>query len=197
MSSREKLDKPSLLEAAAALADERGLGGLTLASLADVVGVRTPSLYHYIDGLGGLHRDLAVYGLAELSRRLEWKAVGKEGGQALEAMLWAYRDFARARPGVYACTLRAPDAGDAEWERVSRHIVDVLLVVLAPYGLSDEDAVHAVRAFRSLAHGFVSLDAIGAFGMDVDLDESYRQLIAVFLLGLDERSRHTGTGGPE
>jgi hypothetical protein len=41
-----------------------------------------------------------------------------------------------------------------------------------------------VRAFRSIAHGFVSLEAAGGFGLSLDTDESYCRLISVFLRGL-------------
>ena len=56
--------------------------------------------------------------------------------------------------------------------------------VLAPYGLRGVAETHQIRAFRSLAHGFVSLELAGGFGLPVDIDESFRHLIALFIAAL-------------
>jgi hypothetical protein len=52
-----------------------------------------------------------------------------------------------------------------------------VLDVLAGYGLTGADAVHAARALRSALHGFVSLEAAGGFGLPESLDESYDRLV--------------------
>ncbi len=41
-----------------------------------------------------------------------------------------------------------------------------------------------MRAFRSLVDGFVTLETGGAFGLALDLDESFRHLLRVFTAGL-------------
>nr|MDQ2831507.1 WHG domain-containing protein [Chloroflexota bacterium] len=56
--------------------------------------------------------------------------------------------------------------------------------VLAPYGLRGAEETHAIRAWRSLVHGFVSLEMTGGFGLPLDLDESFRRLIRLFIAGL-------------
>jgi hypothetical protein len=48
--------------------------------------------------------------------------------------------------------------------------------------------IQAIRAFRSLAHGFVSLELAGGFGLPIDLDESYRTLMDLLLRGLERLS---------
>jgi len=40
------------------------------------------------------------------------------------------------------------------------------------------------RGPRSLLHGFVSLETGGGFGLPLDLDESFRRLLQVFMAGL-------------
>jgi len=49
--------------------------------------------------------------------------------------------------------------------------------VLAGYGLTGDDAIDATRAMRSALHGFVSLEQAGGFGLPVDIDHSYSQLV--------------------
>lgn len=70
MSPRVGLNRASVVGAAAALADEAGLEGVTLGRLAGRLGVRTPSLYNHVDGLEGLRRELALLGTRELGERL-------------------------------------------------------------------------------------------------------------------------------
>jgi hypothetical protein len=91
--------------------------------------------------------------------------------------------------GVYAATVRAPAPEDAELQHVSQAIIEVVLVVLEPYGLDGEAAIHAVRGFRSIAHGFATLELAGGFGMPLDRDESFLRLLRAFIAGLRAEGR--------
>ena len=57
---RAGLTKARVIDEAAQMADEIGLSHLTLAALADRLGVRYPSLYKHVDGMDGLQRGIAV-----------------------------------------------------------------------------------------------------------------------------------------
>ena len=181
---RRGLDRAAVVEVAAALADSEGLEQVTFARLAELLGVRAPSLYNHVDGLDGLRRELAVRGLREMARRLGRAAIGKAGDAALVALARAYRDFARAHRGLYAAAQRAPNPADAEWTALSGEVVGIVVAVLAGYGLEGDDAVHAVRGLRSLMHGFVSLEVAGGFGLPLDIDQSYDRLLRTFAAGL-------------
>jgi AcrR family transcriptional regulator len=181
---RAGLDRAAVVRAAATIADEVGLDALTLARVAERLDVRAPSLYNHVAGLDDLRRHLAAFGTAELGARLARAAVGKAGDEAVTALADAYRAFARARPGLYAALQRAPDPDDAAAVRAANEVVEIVVAVLAPYGLAGEDALHAVRGLRSLLHGFVALETSGGFGLPLDLDESFRRLVANFIAGL-------------
>ena len=43
-----------------------------------------------------------------------------------------------------------------------------------------DDALHATRGLRAIIHGFVSLDAMGAFRLKLDLAESFDRVLAAF-----------------
>jgi AcrR family transcriptional regulator len=180
-----------VVQAGITLADAVGLEGVTLGGVAARLGVQPPSLYNHVAGLTGLRRALALWGLRELTHRLERAAVGKAGDDALLALAHTYRGFAREHPGVYAATLRAPEAGDAEWASAGAEVVGIVLAVLAGYSLEAEDALHATRGLRSVLHGFVSLEAAGGFGLPLNLDESFARLLQVFIAGL----RQPGASG--
>jgi AcrR family transcriptional regulator len=184
--ARQGLDRARVVEAAARLADAEGLAALTLARVAADLGVRTPSLYNHVGGLEDLRGGVAVLGLRELTDTLRRAAVGRSGADGLHALAAAYRAYAGDHPGRYAAgAVAAPAAGDDdEHAAEAAEAVAVISAVLSAWDQGAEDAVHAERAVRSALHGFVALEAGGGFGLDVDVDESYRRLVAGLAAGL-------------
>lgn len=188
MSRRVGLDQATIVATAAALIDEKGIEQLSLGHLAENLGVRTPSLYNHIAGLPGLKRDLALYCLHDLLDRITRATIGKSRTEAIFAFVNAYRTYAREKPGRYAITLQSPDPSDQEMQTVAQQLIEVIQAVLAPYKLSEEAAIHAIRSLRSIVHGFSSLEMAGAFGMPIDLDASFAWLINLFIAGLKKTS---------
>jgi AcrR family transcriptional regulator len=194
MSHRAGLDQASVVEAAVKLIDEEGIEQLSLGRLAERLGVRTPSLYNHVAGLPGLKHDLTLYCLHDLLDLILRSTVGKSRTEAIFALADAYRAYAREAPGRYALTVQAPDPGDQEVQALAQQLVDVVRAVLAPYRLSEEVAIHAIRGLRSIVHGFISLEVAGGFAMPVDLEASFHWLINLFIAGL---SQPTVTGEKE
>lgn len=163
---------------AACLADEIGWQNLTLAALANRLGVKLPSLYKHIDSLEGLRIDIGALALRELGSELRTAAVGKAGRDALSAIASAYRAYAHAHPGRYAAGALAAPSGDGD-ARVppAQSILRTIFAVLEGYGLRGDDAVHATRVLRSCIHGFVALEGAGGFGMPQDVDASFGHLV--------------------
>lgn len=176
---RAGLNPERVVAEAAAIADEGGLEQLTLAALAQRLGVALPSLYNHVTGIDGLHRELAILGMRELASRIGRSAMGRTGRDALEAVAHAYRAFATERPGLYASAMRAPSPDDTEHTFASQNALDVAMAVMRSYGIEDASAIHAIRIYRSAMHGFVAQEASGAFGMPESVDGSYRILIDV------------------
>ena len=81
--SRAGLTPEKVVAEAGALADERGISALSLAPLAERLGVRVPSLYKHVGGLDDLHRRLALAGLRDLAEVLGGATVGRSGLDAL------------------------------------------------------------------------------------------------------------------
>jgi AcrR family transcriptional regulator len=182
---RAGLDAEAVVAAASSLADAEGLPALTLARLAERLGVRSPSLYAHVGGLDDLRTRLATRGARELTATLQAAAAGRARTDALEAVADAYRAYAHAHPGAYAAIQRAPAAGsEPEHAAAAAELVEVLVAVLRGYGLGDEDVIHAVRMLRAALHGFVSLEREGGFALPIDVDESYRRLVHMLDHGL-------------
>ncbi|NJN17658.1 MAG: TetR family transcriptional regulator [Oscillochloris sp.] len=178
------IDKAQVIAAAAELADSNGLEALTLAQVAAKLGIKLPSLYNHVDGLAGLRRALALLGLRELADLMSRAAIGKAEADALMAIAVAYRDYVKQHPGCYAAGVRAPAADDPELVAAGTRVVEIVAAVLAPYELSDDDVIHAIRALRAIVHGFATLETAGGFGIPLDQDVSFRRLMQIYIQGV-------------
>ena len=162
-------------------------GTLTLATLAERLGVRVPSLYKHVGGLDDLHRRLALAGIADLTDRIGAATVGRSGRDALHACAAAWRAYATEHPGRYAALQRAHQ--DEETRAAGGRLTDLVFAVLRGYGLDGEETVHATRAVRSALHGFVLLETGGGFGLPQDVDTSFTHLVDLLDAGLSARAR--------
>ena len=188
---RAGLTQDKVVEEAERLVDEVGPARLTLAALAERLGVRQPSLYKHVDGLDALHRLISVRAKRELGGALARSAVGLSRGDAIVALSQAYRRWGVAHPGRYLAAQKAPAADDVDDIAVSTAIVQVCADVLAGYGLQGDDAIDAIRAFRSSLHGFVSLETSGGFGLPQDIDRSFDRLVTSLVQAMATWSKTT------
>lgn len=168
---------------AGVLADAEGLENVTLATLAARLGVRPPSLYKHVDSLDALHRALTEEALTAVHAALLESVAGRAGDDALRALCWAWRNWARRRPGQFAATVRAWPH-HAALEALGARIVALVTATLRDRRLDAGETVHAVRTVRSAVHGFCALELGGGFGLPVDLDASFEVLIATLVRGL-------------
>lgn len=171
-----------MTRAAADLADTHSWSQLTLAAVAATLGVRQPSLYKHITSLAALRRAVSLQAVTELGEALALAVAGRAGPDALTHLCAAYRDYAHTHPGRYEASVLAPAEGDTDHIRVSQAVLATLMAVLRGYGITDgsDDALHAIRALRSMLHGFVALEAAGGFALALDLDESFTRMVANF-----------------
>ena len=144
---RAGLNQTRVIEQAEQIADEGGLANLTLAALAQRLGVRQPSLYKHIDGINGLQRSIAGRAKAELAATFDRAAVGQAGADAITSTSNACWTWALEHPRRYAAAQRASTPGDTKTDTVDRAVVEVAVVVLA-----------------------------GGFGPPVDFDHSFDRL---------------------
>lgn len=194
MARRPGLDRDAVVQAAVELLDSEGAGTLSLGRVADRLGVQTPSLYNHVEGMPGLLRQLALRNARGMAACMGDAAMGRSGPEAVLAVAEAYRAYIKQHAGLYMASLRASGAQvqdgsspDAELAEAESRVVRIVLAVLASFGLSGEDAIHAVRGLRSVVHGFATLEVAGGFGLPLDCDESFRRLVDMLVAGLRER----------
>ena len=68
------------------LADANGFEAVTLAAVAEKLGIRIPSLYNHVDGLAGLRSLMSLWAVRELDDLLRRAAVGNAGADAILSM---------------------------------------------------------------------------------------------------------------
>ncbi|MFY1687579.1 TetR/AcrR family transcriptional regulator [Plantactinospora sp. WMMB782] len=183
---RAGLSPAAVVDAALGVIDEHGVDALTLAAVAARTGVAPPSLYKHVAGLAELRTLVGIRVLTEMTDRFVAAVLGRGGDEAVAALLRAYRDYVREHPARYAAVPPDPMHEPAMLD-VANRMLQVFLAALRTYGLTDSAAIHATRCGRSIAHGFASLEASGGFGLPEDLDETYEQLIAMFVTSLPRR----------
>lgn len=180
------LDTARVVREAAQIADADGLAEVTLARVAQSLGVRAPSLYNHVTGLPGMLRLLTLLSLGELTDVLRDAAVGRSGADALRSVARAYRAYAQEHPGRYAATIRAPAPDDAELVGAGLRAVEVLVAVLGRWGFAGDEALHRVRVVRSALHGFISIEAEGGFALALSLDDSFELMLQTLVAGLEQ-----------
>jgi glyoxylase-like metal-dependent hydrolase (beta-lactamase superfamily II) len=180
------LDTARVVQEAAQIADTDGLAGVTLARVAQSLGVRAPSLYNHVEGLPGLRRLITILSLGELTDVMRDAAVGRSGEDALRSVARAYRGYALEHPGRYAATIRAPAPDDGELVGAGLRAVEVLVAVLDAWGFTGDEVLHRVRVVRAALHGFISIEAEGGFGMALSLDESFELVVQTLVAGLEQ-----------
>ncbi len=176
MTGRKGLTSDAIVDVASRVVEAEGTSALTLSRIARELDVKPPSLYNHVDGLDTLRRKVAMRAIDDLAGRLGAAAMGRAGCDALRAVAAEFRAYAVAHPGLYGLTVRAePD--DEEYATASLRPLEPVLAILRGYDLDEDDAIHAARMLRAALHGFVSLESVGGFGLDVDVDESFAWLV--------------------
>jgi AcrR family transcriptional regulator len=193
MPERRGLTREMVVTTAAAMMDEVGNpDAITLAELASHFHVKVPSLYNHVNGIVDLRDAVALHTYEQFDTALRDAAIGRSGDDALMAAALAARRFAHEHPGLYPLLMRP--VGEA-FSGPGQRIIDLLMAIMSAYSLSDSDALHAIRGLRSIMHGFVDIERSGGFGLPLDLDESYKRLVTVFIQGLRRNEVIGGTGG--
>ncbi len=182
MGTKRVLNSQVILNAAAELAEEKGLENVSLLQVAEKLGVKSPSLYNHLSGLKELSLGIAKLAISRLDDAVRGAAVGRSKEDALMAIAMAYRKFAKENPELYKAILRFPDYSDGDIQEAGHSVVRILYRVMEPYRYSKEETIHFIRGFRSALHGFVSLEEAGFFqGTEADEDTSFVRLVSRLL----------------
>lgn len=184
---RNNLSLPVVVQAATKIADAEGLRQLSIKKLAEALDVKPPALYNHVGSFADLQVELTMQGLVLLRDALAKASIGKAGHDALRAAGAAYVEFAKAHPGLYEATQWVNVwQGDARVMAASEEVLAVMDCIFASYHFDEIKRTNIIRAFRSLCHGFASLEVSHGFGNPVvDVKTSFAVAMDMLLAGMD------------
>jgi AcrR family transcriptional regulator len=160
-----------IAEAARALLDAEGPDGLTMRRVADVLGIKAPSLYKHVPDKTALEILVVADGFTEMAEALE--AATADATDPLPALAKAYRAYAVAHPHLYRLMNYRPLRRDLMPQGLEERAALPLLTVVG------HDTAKA-RALWAFAHGMVSLEIDGRFPPDADLQAAWKAGLARF-----------------
>lgn len=181
---KTRLDKAIILDVAAKMTDEKGIANITLKSLAEELGVKSPSLYKHIKGLDELHKELMLYSWKLLEKDMMKAAIGKAKDDAIIAMCYAYRNFVKLHGGLFETMQWYNMYKSDEHLQATDELVSILFQVLDGYDLLEEQKVHIVRMLRGFLQGFLSIENHDGFGNSLTIDDTFDFALQILLNGI-------------
>lgn len=179
------LDKKTIIEAAAKIADEQGIANVTLKVLAGELGIKSPSLYkHFSGGLDELNRELMLYGWRSLEGEITKAAIGKAKDDAIIAICYSYRNFVSLHKGLSEAMQWYNMYRSEEHLQATQGTMSILFQVLEAYGLTGEQKVHCVRLLRGFLQGFCSIECHGGYGNPTSLHDTFDFALKTILNGI-------------
>ncbi len=123
--------------------------------------------------------------MTELADAIRDATQGRAGSEALLAGAHAVRTFVLEHPGRYAAGNAArPSGPDDPLVPAVGRVLASWAAMLHGYRLDPDQEIHALRMLRSILHGFASLEAIGSFQINTDVDDSFTWMIGFINQGL-------------
>ena len=142
------------------LVDEQGIGAATMRAVSSRLGVRSMSLYRYVQDRDELFDAVVERIVGELAGDPEVQLRPVDGWRPyLAGMAHGVRRYARAHPHAFPLVATRPPA--APWVNPplrSLRWVEAMLTGLAREGFSDEQVLFTYRTFNSFLLGYLLLE---------------------------------------
>lgn len=190
MPAPEKTSLDRIVRSGVAILDAQGVEGVTMARVAQSVGVRAPSLYKHVRDRSALLEAVAADVITHLVELLE------ETEGTVEAIARAYRAFAVARPHAFRL-LVGPAAPEDALARAAAPILEA-----ARWRVPPDKVLDAARFATAWVTGFIQMELAGAFRLGGDIDAAFDFGVARVGAALDSAgsagpsSQSTETGAP-
>lgn len=179
-----QVDFETLIDTARDLIEQSGVEQLTLQRLADVFGIKAPSLYKHVTNKTALLQavNTRTGTLLVSAIQASLATVGDDPIQRLLTMGRAYRVFALQHPVTYSLLYGSLNPA----LRLDPQIAEALALPLQAEmeAIAGEgNALAALRGAWALIHGFVMLELSQQFQRGGSLDAAFEQALAAYLRG--------------
>jgi AcrR family transcriptional regulator len=172
-----QIDRPAVLDASLAIADERGLPAVTMQAVATRLGVTPMALYRHVADKA----DLLDGVVERLLDEIPDPPADEPWDRQLAAMGRALRATARRHPAVFPLLLQRPATTPA-----ARRARDRVHTALRAAGIARKDVARVERLLSTMVLGFAASEASGRFAGHSRkvVDADYAALEAIIAAGL-------------
>ena len=181
-----RTSREAIIAAARSILEEEGLDAVTMANVANRVGVQPPSLYKHVRDRGALIAAVADQAARELGLLMN-EAVESVLGEGADARLLraalAFRVHAGRSPRAVFLVFAGLGGNLQPSVEAAAMAARPLLEVSAELAGQDR-ALVAARALTAFAYGFCAMEHAGAFRFGGDVDDAFRGGIEALLRGL-------------
>ncbi len=142
--ARHEATKREAVDAAWALARQRGLGGWSLRDVAEAVGMRAPSLYVYFDSKNVLYDEMFADGYRQLMKRIEATPAQVDPHAMVRTAAQVFFDFCVEDTARYQLLFLRTIPGftpSAESYALAGEGLDALVEVLHHAGITDPESM--------------------------------------------------------
>ena len=179
-----RTSRDRIIDAGLELLESGGLDAVTMAAIADRVGVKPASLYKHVRDRSALIGAVVEATALALGRDL---AAGDDPAATPRARLTTmgrrYRAYAAGHPRATALLFAHLGAGVSLGADASRTAAAPVLGVAAALAGPDR-ALEVARVLTAFVHGFTSMEAAGAFRLGGDVDAAFETGLAILADGL-------------
>lgn len=170
-----QINRHLVLDVAWDMIQKVGFSEFRLSTLAETLGIRTPSLYNHISDTEDIFREMKIRTLRLLGDKLdEVLKLNQVRSKRISKFLITYRKFAKDYPHLYPLVIASTEF-DPEIKSYGDRILQLCLDAFHLVNL-DNETVHKIRIIRSFVHGFIDLEREGGFGRKESVDESFQKL---------------------
>ncbi|WP_079477639.1 WHG domain-containing protein [Halobacillus salinus] len=185
MSPRAGLNQSIILNKAMEITEREGINGVTMGRLARELNVKPPSLYNHYANLTEVKKQVSIRSIHQFQQQVE---VSTAEERTIFSLAKGYLAFAQTHPYLYEASLSAPNPADSEVMSAGEGIVRLSKEAIAPFALTDEESIHAVRGLRSLLHGLLDLEQKSGFNLGVELASTEKFVLTAYVEGLKKKS---------
>ena len=180
-------NRETIIETARKLIERDGVDGLSLAQLADELGIKAPSLYRHVTSKAALLQAVIERTYQQLFRAYQQAltSASEEPKERLVALFHAHRSFAQANPNTYILAFTATDPelrtdpGYLEGQAVG---IQRIMAQIS----GEEQSLSALRGALALVHGYVMLEIKGQLQRGSDLSAAFDAAVNAYLKGWEQ-----------
>lgn len=182
------ITKETILRTAIDIADTKGLANVSLKEIAQILGIKSPSIYkHMPGGLTQIKHEIMILGWREIDEVIARGTAGKAGDEAVMALCMAFRGYVNKHPGVFEALQWHNSYVSTENDEVTKGIIQTLYQIIDAYKVGEDEKLHILRMLCSFVEGYCVIENHGGFGNPVSLDESFDYAVCTIITGINSR----------